>query len=53
MNYATEWLLAASRASLAAWQDEEQSVREEHKELIEELESALFYFDAHGDKVQS
>lgn len=53
MNYATERLLAAANASLAAWEDEEQSVREEHRELIEELESAIHYFNAHGDKVKS
>lgn len=50
MNYATEWLLAAANASLTAWEGEEQSVREEHRETIEELESALHYFNAHGDR---
>ena len=48
MNYATQRLLAAAEASLAAWQDEEESVREEHRKLIEELESAIHYFNAHG-----
>lgn len=48
MNYATERLHKAAQASLAAWQDEEQSVREEHAAMIDELESALHYFDAHG-----
>lgn len=49
MNYATQRLRAAAEASLAAWEDEEQSVREEHREVIEELESALHYFEAHGE----
>lgn len=48
MNYATERLLAAANASLVAWEGEEHSVREEHREQIEELESAIHYFDAHG-----
>jgi hypothetical protein len=48
VNYATKRLLAAGKASLTAWEGEEHSVREEHAELIEELQSAIFYFDAHG-----
>jgi hypothetical protein len=50
MNYATERLLAAANASLAAWEDEEESVREEHAEQIAELEAAIHYFVAHGSK---
>lgn len=48
MNYATKRLLDAANASLTAWEGEEESVREEHAEIIEELESAIRYFDAHG-----
>jgi hypothetical protein len=48
MNYATRRLLAAAEASLLAWENEEESVREEHAEVIEELESAIHYFNAHG-----
>jgi hypothetical protein len=48
MNHATKWLLRAAEASLAAWQGEEPSVIEEHRELIDDLEAAIFYFHAHG-----
>lgn len=48
MNYATERLLDAANASLTAWDGEEDSVRQEHRDVIEELESAIHYFNAHG-----
>lgn len=48
MNYATRRLLDAANASLEAWEGEEDSVREEHREMIDELEAAIHYFDAHG-----
>lgn len=48
MNYATKRLLDAANDSLTAWEGEEYSVREEHAEMIEELESAIHYFNAHG-----
>jgi predicted TIM-barrel enzyme len=52
MNYATERLLAAAEASLLAWENEEDSVREEHREVIEELDQAIIYFTVHGSKPQ-
>jgi hypothetical protein len=52
MNYATERLFAAAKASLAAWEDEEQSVRQEHAALIDELENAIHYFNYHGAKAE-
>lgn len=48
MNYATERLQAAAEASLSAWEGLEPYMREPHRAMIEELESALLYFDAHG-----
>jgi len=50
MNHATERLAEAADASLVAWDGEEESVREEHQEVIEELRNALDYFAAHGSK---
>ena len=52
MNYATERLLAAARVTLAALENEQQHIREPHRETIDELQDAIFYFDAHGDKPQ-
>ncbi len=52
MNYATERLLAAAKASLTAWESPALFANQRPAEIIEELESALFYFDAHGDKPQ-
>lgn len=50
-RYAIKRLLDAALASSLAWENEEPSVREEHAEIIEELDNALLYFDAHGPDV--
>lgn len=50
MNYATERLFAAAQASLNAWEGEEDSVRAEHRDVIDELDQAICYFAAHGEK---
>lgn len=52
MNYATERLHAAAEASLAAWEagDLFRNHLEPRREMIDELQDALHYFDAHGDK---
>jgi hypothetical protein len=52
MNYATERLLAAAKASLAYMDDARTYTKhnpDEAEAAREELESALFYFDAHGE----
>jgi hypothetical protein len=52
MNYATERLLAAAKAmneELGQWGSDTLETMNLTK-VLEELESALFYFDAHGDK---
>lgn len=42
-----EWINETLGDNLVAWQGEEHSVREEHGELIEQLENLSFYIAAH------
>lgn len=51
--YAADRLRAAAQASLEAWEGAGLFPNQQCPAVVEELESALFYFDAHGEKVDS
>jgi hypothetical protein len=48
-NHAKTLLLAAAKASLAAWESEEQYTRAKHRDTIDDLHLAILYFETHGN----